>query len=79
MKDNKWQYVDKNIELMDLIDSKCYMLREKYYSILEKAKYKLSDTQRSIIDSFLNKYDKDDKKVILDLIHRTELVLMNNG
>ena len=42
-------------------------------------KYKLSDTQKSIIDTFLKQYDKDDKKVILDLIHRTELVLMNNG
>ena len=79
MKNNKWQYMNKKTELMDLIDSKCYMLREKYYSILEKGKYKLSDVQRSRIDSFLSKYDKEDKRVIIDLIDRTEMVLLTNG
>ena len=79
MKNNKWQYMDKKTELMDLIDSKCYMLKDKYYSILEKGKYKLSDIQRSRIDSFLSKYDNEDKRVILDLINRTELVLLTNG
>ena len=79
MKNNKWQYMDKKTELMDLIDSKCYMLKEKYYSILEKGKYKLSEVQRSRIDSFLSKYDNEDKRVIIDLIERTELVLLTNG
>ena len=79
MKNNEWQYVDKKIEVMDLIDSKCYILREKYNSILEKGKYKLSGVQRSRIDSFLSKYDKNDKRVIMDLINRTELILLNNS
>ena len=36
MKDDKWQLVNKKNELLDLIDVKCYMLKEKYYAILEK-------------------------------------------
>ena len=36
MKDDKWQLVNKKHELLDLIDAKCYMLKEKYYNILEK-------------------------------------------
>ena len=79
MKNNKWQYMNKKTEVMDLIDSKCYMLKDKYYSILEKGKYKLSDVQRSRIDSFLSKYDNEDKRVIMDLIDRTELILLNNN
>ena len=35
-KDNKWQLVNKKHELLDLIDNKCFMLKEKYYKILEK-------------------------------------------
>ena len=30
IKDNKWQFVSKKEELLDLIDNKCYMLKEKY-------------------------------------------------
>ena len=36
MKDDKWQLVNKKHELLDLIDNKCFMLKEKYYDILEK-------------------------------------------
>ena len=36
IKDNKWQFVSKKEELLDLIDNKCFMLKEKYYGILEK-------------------------------------------
>jgi len=79
MKNNKWQIVNKKPELLDLIDSKCFMLKEKYYSILEKGKYKLTDTQRSRIDAFMNKYDEEDTEVILDLINKTELILLNNS
>ena len=31
MKENKWQLVNKKYELFDLIDTKCYLLKEKYY------------------------------------------------
>ena len=36
IKDNKWQFVNKKEELLDLIDNKCFMLKEKYYALLEK-------------------------------------------
>jgi len=79
MKDNKWQLVNKKPELLDLIDSKCFMLKEKYYKILEKKQYKLSDIQKNKIDTFIDKYQEEDTELILDLINRTELVLLNNS
>ena len=36
VKSDKWQLVNKKHELLDLIDAKCFMLKEKYYDILEK-------------------------------------------
>ena len=79
MKNNKWQFVNKKEELLDLIDNKCFMLKEKYYAILEKKKYKINDEQRNKIEEFMEKYNEDDKKVMLDLIERTELMLLNNS
>ena len=79
MKDNKWQLVNKKPELLDLIDSKCFMLKEKYYKILEKKQYKLSTVQKNKIDTFIDKYQEEDTELILDLINRTELVLLNNS
>jgi hypothetical protein len=79
MKGDKWQLVDKKTELLDLIDNKCYLLREKYYNILEKNKYNITDNQKNIIDKFLDKYEEDDKQVLLDIINKTELVLINNS
>ena len=79
MKDNKWQLVNKKHELFDLIDNKCYLLKEKYYKILEKKKYKLTEYQKNKIDEFIDKYNEDDKKVMLDLMERTELMLLNNS
>jgi hypothetical protein len=79
MKNDKWELVDKKTELLDLIDNKCFLLREKYYNILEKNKYNISDNQKNIIDKFLDKYEEDDKQVLLDIINKTELVLLNNS
>ena len=79
MKDDKWQLVHKKHELFDLIDAKCFMLKEKYYSILEKKKYKITEVHRDKIEEFMEKYNEDDKKVMLDLIERTELMLLNNS
>ena len=42
------------------------MLKEKYYDILEK-KYKITDVHRDKIE-VMEKYNEDDKKVMLDLI-----------
>jgi len=79
IKDSKWQFVSKKEELLDLIDNKCFMLKEKYYALLEKKKYNITDNQRDKIEEFIEKYHEDDKKIILDLIERTELMLLNNS
>ena len=79
IKDNKWQFVSKKEELLDLIDNKCFMLKEKYYKILEKKKYNITETQRNKIEEFMEKYHEEDKKMTLDLIERTELMLLNNS
>ena len=79
IKDNKWQFVSKKEELLDLIDNKCYMLKEKYYKILEKKKYNITENQRNKIEEFMEKYHEEDKKMTLDLIERTELMLLNNS
>tara|TARA_Y100000741_G_scaffold285627_1_gene225427 strand:- start:178 stop:894 length:717 start_codon:yes stop_codon:yes gene_type:complete len=79
MKDDKWQLVNKKHELLDLIDAKCYMLKEKYYAILEKKKYNVTEVQRDKIEKFMKKYNEDDKKIMIDLIERTELMLLNNS
>jgi hypothetical protein len=79
MKDDKWQFVNKKHELLDLIDNKCFMLKEKYYAILEKKKYNVTEAHRDKIEEFINKYHEEDKKMMLDLIERTELMLLNNS
>ena len=79
MKNNKWQLVNKKHELLDLIDAKCYMLKEKYYSILKKNKYNISEVQRGKIERFMKQYNEEDKKIMIDLIERTELMLLNNS
>jgi hypothetical protein len=79
MKDNKWQLVNKKYELFDLIDNKCYLLKEKYYKILEKNKYNINEFQKNKIEEFMDKYNEDDKRVMLDLIEKTELMLLNNS
>ena len=79
IKDSKWQLVNKKQELLDLIDNKCYLLKEKYYSILEKNKFNITEEQLVKIEEFINKYHEDDKKLMLDLIECTELMLLNNS
>ena len=79
LKNNKWQLVNKKQELLDLIDNKCYLLKEKYYNILEKNKYNITKEQLCKIEEFIDKYHEDDKRVMLDLIDRTELLLLNNS
>ena len=55
------------------------MLKDKYYSILEKNKYNITEVQRHKIDEFMDKYNYEDKKMMIDLIERTELMLLNNS
>ena len=79
IKDKKWQYVNKKHELLDLIDDKCFMLKEKYYNILEKKKYNVTEAHRDKIEEFMEKYNEEDKKMMIDLIERTELMLLNKS
>ena len=79
LKNSKWELVDKKPELLDLIDSKYFILKERYYKILEKNKYNLSNLQKKTIDNFIDKYQEEDKAMLLDLLNRTELVLLNNS
>ena len=78
IKDNKWHLVNKKHELLDLIDNKCFILKEKYYALLEK-KYNITEAHKDKIEEFINKYHEEDKKMMLDLIERTELMLLNNS
>ena len=78
MKDDKWQFVNKTDELLDLIDAKCFMLKDKYYEILEKKKYNITDTQRNKIEEFMKKYHEEERETTKELLKRTELMLLNN-
>ena len=78
MKDDKWQFVDKTDELLDLIDEKCFMLKEKYYKILEKKQYNITDIQRNKIEEFMKKYHEEERETTKALLKRTELMLLNN-
>ena len=79
MKDDKWQLVNKKNEVLDLIDNKYFMLKEKYYTLLEKNKYTISEEQKAKIDEYMDKYNIEDKKMMIDLMDRTELMLLNNS
>ena len=79
MKDNKWQLVNKRNELLNLIDSNCYLLNEVKNKIFERNKYNISEFHKNNIDEFMDKYNEDDKNIMLDLMDRTELMLLNNS
>ena len=66
-------------ELLDLIDAKCFMLKDKYYEILEKKKYNVTDTQRNKIEEFMKKYHEEERETTKELLKRTELILLNNN
>ena len=44
-----------------------------------KKKYNITEAHRDKIEAFINKYHEEDKKMMLDLIERTELMLLNNS
>ena len=55
-----------------------YVKREILCNIRKK-KYNITNTHRDKIEEFIDKYQEDDTKVMLDLIERTELMLLNNS
>ena len=77
-KNNKWKLADRKTEVLDLIDSKCFLLSEKYKNLLEKNN-NLTDEQKDKIENFIEKYNEDNTVLIDDLINKTELMLLNNS
>ena len=77
-KDNQWKLADRKTEVLDLIDSKCFLLREKYEKLLKK-NHNLTEEQQDKIDSFIEKYDEDNTVLLDDLLNKTELMLLNNS
>jgi len=77
-KNNQWKLADRKTEVLDLIDSKCFLLSEKYKKILKK-EHNLTDTQQDIIDNFIEQYNDDNTALIDNLINKTELLLLNNS
>ena len=56
-----------------------YVKREILCDFKEKKKYNITETQRDKIEEFMEKYHEEDKKMTLDLIERTELMLLNKS
>ena len=54
------------------------MLSEKYTKLLKK-NHNLTDEQQDKVNSFIEKYNEDNKFLIQDLINKTELMLLNNS
>ena len=44
-----------------------------------RKKYNITELQRDKIEKFMKQYNEEDKKTMLDLIERTELMLLNNS
>ena len=77
-KNNKWKLANRKTEVLDLIDSKCFLLRQKYEKLLKK-NHNLTDEQQDKIDCFIEKYDEDNKVLLDELLNKTELMLLNNS
>ena len=49
-KNNKWKLADRKIEVLDLIDSKCFLLRTKYNKILEMTNNLTEEQQKFFVE-----------------------------
>ena len=56
-----------------------FYVKRKILCYIGKKKYNITDLQRNKIEEFMEKYHEDDKKMTLDLIEKTELMLLNNS
>ena len=56
-----------------------FYVKRKILCSTRKKKYNITDAQRNKIEEFMDKYHEDDKNTTLDLIERTELMLLNNS
>ena len=56
-----------------------FYVKRKVLCYIRKEKYNITEEHRDKIEAFINKYHEEDKKMMLDLIERTELMLLNNS
>jgi len=75
-KGEKWVHKNKDMILLDLIDSKYVMLDDHYNLIVNGEK--LSKFTKDIFSKFRDKYDDGDKKLISDIKENCDLIIMDN-
>ena len=78
-KNDKWQFVDRKTEIINLIDAMCFILSENYQNMNLKGKNNLNERQKNVIEKYLEKYRNDDKKLLTELENIVDLTLINNS
>ena len=78
-KNDKWQFVDRKSEIVNLIDAMCFILSENYQSMELKGKKNLNQNQINVIEKYLDKYRNDDKELMKELENIVDLTLINNS
>ena len=78
-KNDKWQFVDRKTEIINLIDAMCFILSENYQNMNLKGKNNLNERQKKVIEKYLEKYRNDDKKLLSELENIVDLTLINNS
>ena len=78
-KNDKWQYVDRKAEILNLIDAMCFILSNNYEMMKKNNKINLEDSKIHIIEKYLAKYCNDDKKLMKELEGIVDLTLINNS
>ena len=78
-KNDKWQFVDRKTEIINLIDAMCFILSENYQNMNLKGKNSLNERQKNVIEKYLEKYKNDDKKLLSELENIVDLTLINNS
>ena len=78
-KNDKWQFVDRKSEIINLIDAMCFILSENYQNMELKGKNNLNQNQINVIEKYLDKYRNDDKELMKELETIVDLTLINNS
>ena len=78
-KNDKWQYVDRKAEILNLIDAMCFILSNNYEMMKKNNKINLDESKIHIIEKYLEKYCNDDKKLMKELEGIVDLTLINNS
>ena len=78
-KNDKWQFVDRKTEIINLIDAMCFILSENYQNMNLKGRNNLNERQKNVIEKYLEKYRNDDKKLLSELENIVDLTLINNS